>query len=233
MRYIALSAAIAIGACGRVSFDPLGGGDGGGSTTGDGGSGSGGDGGGGTDSSLACTNTDPSTTFPGGIPCANWGGNAAFNNAGLSESSGTLIITPNASSAGASGRCQRDNVAISASGAFVEVSQVLAGTSSTTRLEAVWGGQVYFIGTENNGMRAGNVTQGVTFTGGAVQRWWRIRPTNGEVHFEYSPDGMAWTDFALIGGIPTGMASLRVVATTPNAEAAAGAARFESVNVCP
>ncbi|GEM_PF-2621449 len=230
---LSLYAVIAISACGRVGFDPLGGGDGGGSMIGDAGSGSGSDGGGGIDSGLLCTNTTPSTTFPGGLPCVNWGGSSSFVNAGLSESSGTLVITPNVNTAGATGSCQRSTVVIGPAGAFAEVSQVLSGAASTTRLEAVWGGQVYYIGTENNGMRAGNVTLGVTFSGGTVQRWWRIRPTNGEVHFEHSPDGVMWTDFALIGGIPTGTASLRVVATTPNAEAAPGTARFESVNVCP
>lgn len=228
--------ALCLIACGRVGFDPSRDGDIGGS--GDGGTigeaGTNGDAGANGDGGTsACVAAVPATTFPGGFPCANWSANTQQTNGGLSESSGTLTLTPNANSVGASVGCQRDNVTITAAGVFTEVSQVLVGTSSTTRFEAVWGGETYYIGTQNNGMRAGAVNVGVTFSGGNVARWWRIRPAGGLLHFEYGDDGRTWNDFAQIGGIPTGVARLRVVAATPSAEAAPGAAKFESVNVCP
>jgi hypothetical protein len=215
--------------CGRVSFDPLFTGDGGGSNGDGGGNGDGsgsGDGG-----SGACVGAVPATTFPGGLPCANWGGNAAFSNAGLSESSGTLIISPNANTTNANGRCQRDGVTFGPAGAWTEVSQVLAGASSTTRLELVWGTQTYYIGAENGGMRAG--TAGVTLSGGAIARWWKMWPVGNQIHYETSADGITWDNLGFMGANQTGTASLRVVASTPNPEAAPGTARFESVNVCP
>jgi hypothetical protein len=227
---VAIIIVLSLVACGRIGFDaggtgvPDGGGDGGG--TSDGG---GGDGGG---SAMGCIAATPSTTFPGGFPCNSWG-NSGSTNAGLSESNGTLSITPNASSAGAEGKCDRTSITIGAGGALTEVSQVLMGASSQTRLELVWGGDTYFIGATNNGMRAGAVDAGVTFSGGTVERWWRIRPVGNQLVFETSPDGLAWDEFASIGGVPTGTALVRVVGRTPMAEAAPGTARFESVNLCP
>lgn len=224
---------IAIG-CGRIGFDTPGGGtgdpDGGGSNGGDGGgsSSSGSDGG-----SPVCTSVVPSTTFPGGIPCANWAANQAVNNAGMSESNGTLTITPNANSPGSEGKCERNNVTIGSGGAFTEVSQVLAGSSSTTRLEIVWADDTFYVGASNNGMRAGNINGGVTLSGGLVERWWRMRPIADQIVFETSPDGVTWNGFGTVGGVPSGTATLRVIARTPNAEATPGVARFESVNACP
>ena len=219
-------ASLCVCACGRIGFDVT---TDGGSSSGDGNSGDGSTTDGGTD---GCIGALPATTFPGGLPCANWGGAATFTNAGLSESNGTLSITPNVNSAGAVGRCQHDGVTIGAGGAFTEVSGVLAGTSSTTRLEIDWGGVTYYLGASNGTMRAGN-TSGLTFTGGNIERWWRFRPNSGQLLFESSPDGAAWRMFASVGGVPTGLAIVRVVAATPMAEAAPGVARFESVNVCP
>ena len=73
----------------------------------------------------------------------------------------------------------------------------------------------------------------MTFTGGMITRWWRIRPSGDLLLFETSADGVMWDDFASLGGVPSGTATLRVVARTPSAEAAPGTARFESVNTCP
>lgn len=221
---------LAIG-CGRIGFGaPTGGAgdpDGGGSGAGDGG-GSDSDGGG-----SACMSVVPSTTFPGGFPCTNWGANQAANNAGLTESNGTLSITPNTNTAGAEGKCERNNVTFGSGGAFTEVSEVLVGSSSTTRLEIVWPADTFYIGASNNGMRAGNIGGGVTLSGGLVQRWWRMRPIANLMVFETSPDGISWVQFGSVGNVPSGAATLRVVARTPNAEAAPGVARFESVNMCP
>lgn len=217
-------------ACGRVGFDAHT--DGGSGTNGgDGGSATGDAGGNGDGGSGACVGAVPATTFPGGLPCASWGGSAQQINGSMTESNGTLVLTPNASSAGASVACQRSAVTLGAAGAFTEVSQVLTGTSSRTRLEIDWAGETYYIGAENNVMKAGR--EGITLTGGLIERWWRIRPSNGELAFETSVDGMTWSRFAGMGGIPTGIATLRVVAATPMSEAAPGTARFESVNVCP
>jgi hypothetical protein len=95
----------------------------------------------------------------------------------------------------------------------------------------MWGGVTYFIGAENNAMSAGRM--GVTFTGGTIERWWRIRPLADNLVFETSANGFTWDQFGSMGGVPTGLAQLRVVATTPMAEPAPGSARFESVNMCP
>ncbi|MGE0397420.1 MAG: hypothetical protein AB7T06_11910 [Kofleriaceae bacterium] len=219
-------------ACGRVGFDArtdgggAGGGDGSGSSNPDGGGS--GDGGSGT-----CIAATPATTFPGGapFPCLDWGANANFSNATFTEQNGSLTITPFANTAGASARCSRDNVAIGAAGARVEVSQALAGASSQTRLELDWGGTTYFIGVENNGLAAGR--PGVTFTGGVVRRWWRIWPDADELVFDTSDDGQTWMRFGGMGGIPNGTATLRIIAITVNAESAPGLARFESINMCP
>lgn len=229
---VRISIAIMLAGCGRIGFDLSTGG-----TGVDGGGGSGDpDGGGSGDpdgGSSACSAAVPSTTFPGGSPCANWGANVSFTNAGLSESGGTLIITPNVNDPSAEGRCDRQFVTIGPAGAFTEVSQVVAGMSSQTRLEILWGGETYYIGASNNGMRAGAIDAGLTFSGGAVARWWRIRPLGSNIEFETSADGVLWDSFGSMGGVPSGQATLRTVARTPVAVAAPGMARFESVNVCP
>lgn len=232
VRWPSIVVATSLVACGRVGFETFGdGGSSGGDGSSSNGDARGGDGG--DASTSGCVVANPSTTFPGGLPCADWGGNAAFTNAGLSESSGTLVITPNANAAGAFGRCQRDGVVPGTGGAFAEVSQVLSGSTSTTRLELVWGGETFFIGARNSVMVAGAVNIGVTFTGGTIARWWRMRLTAGMMVFEQSMDGTTWTSFAQMSVAATGAASLRVVATTPSAEPTPGMARFESVNVCP
>lgn len=226
-------------ACGRIGFDATGGaGPGGDDQNSDGGTSTDGGGSGSGSGTAMCTGMiTPASTFPGGIACGNWGANQQVTNAGISESSGTLTITPNANSGGAEADCLHSNVTMTSAGTTAEVSQILAGTSSQTRLELIWGGETYFIGGQNNTLHYGAVSAGVDLTRGAFNlaqhRWWHMYVAAGSLHWEISGDGINWTDIGDIGANPTGLASLRVVGRTPNAEAAPGSAKFESVNYCP
>ncbi|MFN0250605.1 MAG: hypothetical protein ACKV2T_27240 [Kofleriaceae bacterium] len=71
----------------------------------------------------------------------------------------------------------------------------------------------------------------VVHRGGTVERW-RIRPIGNRLHLETSSDGNPRDNVAIVGGVPSGTALVRVVGT-PIAEPTPGTGRFESVNLCP
>src|SRR6187549_2689648 len=71
-----------------------------------------------------CTDPGSGSTFPGGLPCSNWQATPTMINAGMSESAGTLSVTPNPNSTGAQGYCLKTAVPYNAGGSIVEVSQI-------------------------------------------------------------------------------------------------------------
>jgi hypothetical protein len=241
-------------ACGRIAFDPLGGGAGDDSPFGDGDGGTGGDGDGGTSSdgssstsgdSGGVADADPATSciapgngtaFPGGFPCTGWSGaSQVANNAGLQQSGGYLQVNPNASSPNARGGCFNQNLAFGSGGAHVEVSAVLASPSGVTAFDVTSFSGADFGMRVNGGMLRAftDTTQNVAVAyDGTAMRWWRIRPLGGGVVFEVAPDAMSWSAIGTSTATPSPSVTLDVSGAASN-EPTPGFARFEGVNVCP
>lgn len=181
---------------------------------------------------VGCTSPGNATSFPPGPPCAGWGTSFA-NNASVQNSGGRLLITPVPAEAAATAGCTHTTVPFGVDGVLVEVSQVLAGTSSRTRLEL--SGTGLSIGVEGGQMvaRAGGATRASVPFAAATMRWWRMRPIGGGIGFETAADGLHWTTLATAAGPPPATAPIRIVGDTPSAEPAPGAARIEGLNLCP
>ncbi len=218
-------------ACGKIGFDAA---DGGAGPGGGDGSGSGSDGSG-SGGVPGCIAPGDGYTFPGGLPCGSWGTPIA-NNAGMSESNGSLSVTPNANSAGAKGGCSRANVTFTAAGVFAEVQQTLDANAPTAETAL----QLQFAGTTVS-MTA---TQGVLeCTDGTnmsnlpydpvAERWWRIRPAGTDLAFDVSPDGSHWTELSTSQAPPATTATVQLVAFTTNGEPSPGVAIFDGIDVCP
>lgn len=227
-----------LASCGRLSFDATTGGalgDGGG--TGDGGGSGTGDGGGSgsTDGSTtgACVQPAAFCAFEGVGPCSCWGTPSTIN-AGMSESGGTLTITPNANTIGAQGACVRNNVAFGPEGIFVEISEVVSGAQGLTALQIGSSPDVFEIDIQNGSINTtdGSNTGGTSYDPVAM-RWLRVRPIATGTTFERSADGMTWTGFYTSGRVASAMYNVRIIGGTIGAQAAPGAARFEGINVCP
>ena len=177
--------------------------------------------------------SDPGSTFPGGLPCANWQGNASFSNAGLSESGGQLQITPNANTTGAQGQCLKNAVPYGQGGAIVEVSAVLNGTAITS-IQLGLGATALSI-VQQSGMLIAQDASGdkgsVAYNAGAM-RYWRIRPNGNGSTFEYG-DGTSWTKLGTSAQPPQATYDTRLIAGEIGGIPNPGTARFESVNLCP
>jgi hypothetical protein len=179
-----------------------------------------------------CVDPGGGSTFPGGLPCSNWQGTPVFTNAGLSESAGTLSITPNPNTAGAQGLCSKMNVPFGAGGAIVEVSEVLSGASITAI--QLGGGATALSMVVQNGLllaQDGTGTRGMVQYSPTTTRFWRIRPANPIV-FEYG-DGTIWKPLGTSAQPPQATYNTQLIAGEITAVPAPGTARFESVNLCP
>ncbi len=182
---------------------------------------------------VGCTSPGNATSFPPGPPCNGWG-TAFANNASVQNGGGRLLITPVPAEAAATAGCTHGAVPFGADGVLVEVSQVLAGASSRTRLEL--SGTGLSIGVEGGQMvaRAGGATRASVPFVAATMRWWRMRPIGGGgVEFETAADGLHWARLATAAGAPPATAPIRIVGDTPSAEPAPGTARIEGLNLCP
>lgn len=226
--------------CGRLAFDPLGGvgipgtGDAGDPTGDGGGDGGGGDGGPGTDGSTTLTCTDPGdgTRFSGGGFCGSW--TPVITNAGLSVSSGTLQIAPNANDAGALGGCSTSST-LTASGVFAQVIQALPSTSGKTFLRMFAASGAFEISVQNGVLSALSPPAAMTNQAfdPVAEQWWRMRPVNGHVRFEVSPDAMTWTTITeSVAAAPT-LISIEAAATTTSAETIPGVAKLGPIDICP
>ena len=219
--------------CGRVAFDPL---QGPPALDDSGAEGITGDGTLGTEMTVSANCTAPSdsgSTFPGGLPCANWQGNASFSNAGLSETGGQLQITPNANTAGAQGSCLKNAVPYGTGGAIIEVSAVLNGTAITS-IQLGLGGTALSIVQQSGNLLAQDASgdRGSVAYSAAAMRFWRIRPTGNGSIFEYG-DGMTWSMLGTSAQPPQATYDIRVIAGEIGGIPNPGTARFESVNLCP
>lgn len=234
---------VAVCACGRIGFDPFSGGV---DPTGDGG-GTDGQGppdpDGSIDSSVdastiisqtTCTPPGNACSFPGGLPCSCWG-TPMMVNAGLSESAGTLTVTPNADTIGAQGSCLRSATPFPAAGAIVEISSVVSGAQGLTAIQIGGSPDVYQLAVYNGNLIAedGSGTLITTPYAAVPMRWWRIRPSGGGVIFETSPDGRTWTTLTTSARAPSTSYAVRLIGGTIGGQAAPGSAKFESVNDCP
>ena len=229
-----------IAACGRVGFDDVVG-------TGPGADGRlAGDGPGGTDASSDAASSDgasgsgclppPSpSTFPGGLPCIDWGASLSTLNGSATESAGTLSMTPNPNASGAQVKCTLGSVAFEDPGLILEVSQVLAGANAIVGMQYDPGGTVASM-MVHDGMltlTAGGNIQSVTYVP-QTMRFWRMRPTLPTgIAFDVSDGG----PFQLLGGNTSdtyaASAPMVILAGTPTAVAAPRSAQLESVNLCP
>lgn len=181
-----------------------------------------------------CVAPGAGTTFPGGAPCADWGGTPSVIDATITESGGQLVITPSANTAGAQGGCVRSAVPFGAGGAIVEVSSVLAGANTLTAFQlglgatalsmAVSGGML--LSQDGTGTRASVAYDPVKM------RYWRVRPTTAQIVFEYG-DGTSWTQHGSSSQTPLASYDFQILAGELAAAPAPGSARIESVNLCP
>lgn len=184
--------------------------------------------------SANCTApSDTGSTFPGGLPCANWQGNPSFTNAALSESGGQLSITPNANTVGAQGMCLKNAVPYGMGGAIVEVSAVLNGTAITS-IQLGLGATALSIVQQSGNLIAQDASgdRGMVAYNAAAMRYWRIRPSGNGSIFEYG-DGMTWTMMGTSAQAPQANYDIRVIAGEIEGIPNPGTARFESVNLCP
>jgi len=183
----------------------------------------------------ACTAPgDTGSTFPGGLPCSNWQATPTMINAGISESSGQLSITPNANTTGAQAYCTKNNVPFGPGGAIVEVSVVLNG-SAITAIQLGLGPTALSMVVQNGMLIAQDASgdKGMVAYSTTTTRFWRIRPNTGSgVIFEYG-DGMTWTKLGVSAQTPQATYNTLLLAGEIGAIANPGTARFESVNLCP
>lgn len=235
-----VSIALTLAACGRLGFEAADGGDAGDSTDA-----TDGDPADATDGDPADTSDDTTvdpdasggcamtggTTFPGGFPCTDWGANRGIANVGMSESNGSLTVTPNANTAGANGACQRQGVPLGA--VEVELSAVLTGAGSQTGFRIIVPGDD-FVFTIADGSLVGEVGP-ISFTDdydATTKRWLRIGPAGAFTNFQVSADGITWNDFGFASFALPATGAVEIFATTPTPVAAPGTARFETVRHC-
>jgi hypothetical protein len=247
MRAVGLGVVVAIASCGRIAFDPIGGGDdspgfGDGGATGDGASGDGasstsGDGArADADPSTSCIDPGNGTTFSGLFPCTAWpGASQVTNNAGLQQSNGYLQVSPNASSPTARGGCFNQNLSFGPGGAQVEVSAVVGSPSGVTAFDLTSVSGADFAMRVSGGMLRAftDAAQNAAVVYNAsTMRWWRIRPLGAGVVFEVSSDAMAWATIGTSTAAPSASVTIDISGAATS-EPNPGFARFEGVNVCP
>ncbi|MEP6866087.1 MAG: hypothetical protein ABJE66_36040 [Deltaproteobacteria bacterium] len=218
-------ALLACVACGRVGFGAFAG-DGGGGGDDAGGSGSG------SDLSNTCSSPGYGDTFEEALPC-NAFGMPVVTNGGLATSNGTLTITPNASANTMVG-CARSNAAFGPAGAFVEVSQVLPAPGQTLLLVQI-GVKTAAIVVTPPFLRFvdwnGNTV--MTAYDPTAMRWWRLRPVDGGLYAETSPEGKTWTRIASSSPGVSGSGTVAIYVQTDTTNTAPGTAKVEGIDVCP
>ena len=230
-------ALLALASCGRIGFNALGD-DTPGNGNGDGGSST--DDGtmsGGPDANLnnTCVAPGGGCSFDQlGNLCSCWGTPTASNSS-ISFSNGTLTMNPNANAAGAQSMCNKAAVPFTAAGAFIEVSAVLSVTDAITALQIGTSPDVFEMAVINGQLRTTDGSnQGTSTYNPVAMRWWRIRPLGADgTAFDISADGKSWTTPAVSGRVASGTYDVKIIAGTPTASPAPGAARFEGINVCP
>jgi hypothetical protein len=181
-------------------------------------------------SMVGCIDPGDGDPFTSGTPCSKWGSMVMLQTA-LTESSGALLAVPTPTVADAHGGCTRTAVPFTAAGVFVEISRPL--TNGDTELSAggfamsIRSGQMLAL------VEPGESTSPTVPYDPFAMRWLRLRPSNGRVAFEYSPNGTAWTIARTSTTPAPADADVTVGARTPNVEVMPGVAQIEGINVCP
>jgi hypothetical protein len=180
-----------------------------------------------------CVDPGIGDSFTGLIPCNPWG-NPIVQNAGLNVSNGTLQVTPNANNANAKGGCTRASVPFGAAGVFVEVSQVTPNATTYISLTGTSMLSILVSGSEISPVESGSMMVPIIPYDPVAHRWWRIRPNGAHAIFEGSPDGRTWNTL-YVGTTASVPATVTVEfgAQTATAVPMPGAAKFESIDVCP
>jgi len=179
-----------------------------------------------------CISPGYGDTFDEIEPC-NAFGMPLVTNGGLATANGTLTITPNASANTMVG-CARANAGFGAAGAFVEVSQAAPSPGGTVLAVQIGGSTagitvapplIAYIDPSANTVK--------TSYDPAAMRWWRLRPVDGGLAAETSPDGRTWTRFASSGTAFTGTGTVVIYVQTDTSNVDPGTAKVEGIDVCP
>ena len=182
----------------------------------------------------SCVAPGGGSTFPGGQPCVDWNANVNAVNAGVGEAGGTLSVTPNPNSPGAQGGCTKTGVAFGPGGAIVEIGGVVAGGNSITAIQLGGGATALAMLVQGGALLAqdSSGTRGMIAYDAQLKRFWRIRPRDSSIVFEYG-DGTQWTQLATSPQVPQPSYQVQLIAGTISGVTDPGTARFESVNLCP
>jgi len=163
------------------------------------------------------------------------------NGAGLTRTSGTLILRPppgNDTDVG----CTSPGFTI-IDGAFIEVIGTLGdgGTysqfaleDSTTR-QNIGGIKVVHVGGVKTlfAFDAAQVTSAEVGYASDRMRWWRLRPAGRELAAEYSADAKAWTTFGMIATNLPATVVANIIGGTYEDVQAPGMMVVDNFNVCP
>lgn len=180
----------------------------------------------------------------GSIDSARW--SASQTNGTVTESGGTLNMTPAASNGSVSLSLNSiETKSLLDSMIFAEVPQVVgSGGSVGQRLEAKKDGsnKISWI-LEGTTLAASYKNAGTTTTVASVtysstaHRWWRIRESGGTIYWDTSSDGSSWTQQASLATssifAPTSVMVSFYVETWGSGSSSPGTAKFDNLNISP
>jgi hypothetical protein len=190
-----------------------------------------------------CSASSLVDNFDDGTQSILWSRAFTSNGATKAEMDGVLILTPGANAVSQAGYISGSAYDLSESTLAIEVVQTTAADPSIQT----------FMRVENdvdNGfsmavmdgaleLRTEQAADQMTLVSipydAAMHRWWRLRASAGVVHWETSPDGMAWTEHheAADGVVDLTRLDVYLGAQAGVASAAPGQARIDNVNLTP
>jgi len=158
----------------------------------------------------------------------------------IAESGGKIIITPQNSTLGTLYFYTNELYRLTGSSVYVQCTQVASNTCETGL--GLWlssgnnlGISKYGDGKLYYGYNLASVWTGASVTYDAdVHKWWKIRESGGTIYFDYSTDGLSWTNLGSVAN-PFAVTSMEMdlFVSEYTSTATPGAAWFDNFNVVP